>query len=102
MPSPATCSPDTWKCAHLAGLSCEDFSSSENLDSCLARIFRRRFIPGRSMRSEWSGVGAQEFTWGRVSKCAGPSIFYSAGLEHVTGTWDQPIWVPMAHGAGTQ
>ena len=84
-----------------AAPNCGGFSCSENLDSYLARIFRKPFIPGRSTPSEWSGAGVRESTWGRASKCAGPSTFCSAASALATGTWGQPTSVPMARGAGT-
>ena len=49
-----------WARRSSAGSSC-----LESLDFCLARIFRRRFIPGRWMRSGWRTRGAGGFIWAK-------------------------------------
>ncbi len=70
-----------------------------------------RFVFGKNLPQTlytWSfdAIGVERswgagITWGRASKCAGPSIFCSAASALATGTWGQPTSVPMARGAGT-
>ena len=56
--------------AHPFGRGSSGGSSClESPGFCLARIFRRRFIPGRWMRSGWRTRGAGDFTWAKDSKC---------------------------------
>ncbi len=73
-----------WPDASSAGSFC-----LENPDSCLARIFRRRFTPGRWTRSEWRTLGRGNLPGQGIRNAGDPAFsvhpVWSAGPESGAG-----------------